>query len=81
MIPCMTNIKGLDPIPRGYHPDVAAEHIPFLEDIRRASNAVRVLRRRGLPHATAELRLQQACDRYSERIAQEEHERSNPPLF
>lgn len=77
----MVNIQGLDPMPRNYHPDIAREHIPYLEDIRRTGNAVRVLRRRGLPYASAQYRFEQACQRYADCIEREEHERKNPRLF
>lgn len=77
----MTNVKGLDPFPRSYGEHVPASHVPYLEDIRRASNAVRALRRRGRPAGSAEFRASEAAKRYREFLDQEAHERDNPTLF
>lgn len=77
----MTNTKGLDPFPRSYDASVPASHVPYLEDIRRTANAVRVLRRRGRPAGSAEFRASAAAARYREFLDQEEHARNNPTLF
>lgn len=77
----MVNPRGLDPFPRSYDAAVPPSHVPYLEDIRRASNAVRALRRRGLPAGSAEYRASVAAKRYREMLDREAFEAENPPLF
>lgn len=77
----MPNVKGLDSFPRSYSDEIPRHHIPYLEDIRRAGNAVRALRRRGLPHASAQLRFTEACQRFDALVSRETAARDNPALF
>lgn len=77
----MTSIKGLDPIPRAWDDRIPSDERPYLEDIRRASNAVRVLRRRGRPHASAQFRLEAALAAYKAMQEQKDHDHMNPGLF
>lgn len=80
-IPCMANVKGLDPWPRAYSDDTPARHISYLEEIRRAGNAVRVLRKHGKDTGAARLRFKWACRRFEKLLAEEEAARNNPTLF
>lgn len=77
----MPNPRGLDPFPRSYDESVPASHVPYLEDIRRTANAVRVLRRRGRPAGSAEFRASAAAKRYRDFLDQEQHEHENPTLW
>ena len=77
----MANTKGLDPFPRNYGDDVPRDDIPYLEEIRRAANAVRVLRRRGRPAGAAEIRFRQACEALDKKHHHEDALRMNPTLF
>lgn len=77
----MTNIKGLEPWPRAYSDDIPARHISYLEEIRRAGNAVRVLRRQGKDTGAARLRFRWACKRFDELLEREAWEQDNPMLF
>lgn len=77
----MVNVKGLDPIPRNYSDDIPRHHVPYLEEIRRAGNAVRILRRHGKSTAAASLRFREACERFEAVVSRETWERDNPTLF
>ena len=77
----MTNTKGLEPFPRSYSDEIPRHHIAYLEDIRRAGNAVRVLRRHGKNTTAAQLRFKQACERFEALVSRETWDRDNPGLF
>lgn len=77
----MSNVKGLEPFPRNYSDEIPRHHIPYLEEIRRAGNAVRVLRRHGKASDAAAYRFRLACERFDELCSREAFERDNPPLF
>lgn len=77
----MPNIRGLEPFPRNYSDDIPRDEVPFLEDIRRASNAVRVLRRRGLPAQAAQFRAQKASEAYRQHLDRKQQDYMNPGLF
>lgn len=77
----MTSSEGVHPVQWTYDPSIPREDIPFLEDIRRAGNAVRVLRRNGRPTSSAEYRLRQATKAYEAHLDKVEHNYSNPGLF
>lgn len=77
----MTNPKGLDAIQRNYHESIPREDIPFLEDIRRAANAVRILRRLGRPTSSAQYAFERASSAYHLYLEQQEHDYMNPGLF
>lgn len=81
MILRMTNIKGLDRIPRGYSPEIPRHHVQYLEDIRRAGNAVRALRNLGKDTSAARFRMKEACERFDAMVSRETWERENPTLF
>lgn len=77
----MTSTQGLDPFPRQWDDRIPNDERPHLEDIRRASNAVRVLRRRGRPHQSAQYRLEVALKDYRALLDRKEHALNNPGLF
>jgi len=77
----MPNPRGLDPFPRSYDDSLPASHVPYLEDIRRAANAVRALRRRGRPAGSAEFRSAQAAKAYRDFLDREQAEIDTPTLW
>nr|CRY96688.1 hypothetical protein [uncultured prokaryote] len=77
----MTNIRGLDPIPRGWDDAVPRDERAALESIRRAANAVRVLNKRRLPDGAARKRMADATASYEQLLNEKQQRWENPPLF
>lgn len=77
----MASIKGSEPFPREWDDGIPHDERSHLENIRRASNAVRVLRRRGKPHSAAQFRLEEALKDYRALLDHKQLVHDNPGLF
>lgn len=77
----MTNIKGLDPIRREWPDELPLDERQVLEEIRRAGNAVRSLRRRGQPDSAARRRFAEACQTLEDLHEEKRQRWLQPTLF